>query len=140
MRWSAFLPLCLFLATGCSKHTVSPYISPRVTGRVVNARTGVPLVHVQVAQEHRARATELKGGEQLLLPAPVRTDQSGLFAISSEQALTPFRTRLTVRPLIFDLSGYKHLRMVFLETETTNTPAGEPILEVGDIRMEPLKP
>jgi hypothetical protein len=59
--------------------------------------------------------------------------------ISSERALTPFHTRLTVRPLIFDLSGYEHLRKVFLEIETTNTPTGEPILAVGDIRMEPLK-
>ena len=67
---------------GCESMPFSPFVSPRVTGRVLAADTHQPLADVTVKSGAEARgrfgAMPPKGGELLMAKAPVRTGREGL--------------------------------------------------------------
>jgi hypothetical protein len=122
----------------------SPFISPRVTGRVLMADTGQPLADVNVKSGAQARGYSSslmppKGGELLMARAPVRTDRDGRFELETERVLTPFRGSgwFSVQ-LLFEHSGYERFRTNYSTLNVrTNSPTGEPLLDVGDILLHP---
>ena len=129
---------------GCKSHPLSPYVSPRVTGRVVAADTGQPLGGVRITTGRRpdARSTEPpKGGQVMASQPPVQTDRDGRFVLESERVLTPFGVSgwfsLT---LLFEHSGYERFFTNFSRINLrTNTWQGEPVLDAGNILLHPAR-
>jgi hypothetical protein len=139
------LAFCLaaFALVGCQSMPFSPFISPRVTGRVLAADTGQPLADVVIKSGAQARgyssAMPPKGGELLMAKAPVRTDGDGRFTLATERVLTPFRGMnwFSVQ-LLFERGGYERFRTNYSRLNlTTNAPGGEPLLNAGDILLHP---
>ncbi len=139
--------LALYLAAlalvGCKSIPFSPFVSPRVTGRVLAADTGRPLAGVVVKSGAQARgyqgAMPPKGGEILMAKAPIRTGGDGRFALDTERVLTPFPgTGWFLVQLLFERAGYERFRTNYSELNLrTNAPEGESGLNVGDILLQP---
>jgi hypothetical protein len=71
--------------------------------------------------------------------APVRTDGDGSFTLDTERVLTPFRGMnwFSVQ-LLFEGAGYERFRTNYSRLNlSTYTPAGEPLLNTGDILLHP---
>ena len=139
------LTLCLAAVAlvGCESLPFSPFISPRVTGRVLAADTGQPLAGVTVksgAQRDDSRGViPPKGGELLIAKSPVRTDRDGRFTLDTQRALTPFRGSgwFSVQ-LSFQRAGYERFRTNYSSLNSrTNSPNGEPLLNAGEILLHP---
>ena len=136
--------LCLAAVVwaGCESMPFSPFISPRVTGRVLAADSRQPLADVAVKSGAEARgyrgSMPAKGGELLMAKAPARTDRDGRFTLETERALTPFRGAgwFSVQ-LLFERAGYQSFRTNYSTLNiSTNSPAGEPLLDAGDILLQ----
>jgi hypothetical protein len=129
-----------FISAGCSSWHLGPYVSPRVTGRVVAADTLKPLAGVTVSRGRTERpqaAYTPKGAEILMQKEPVRTDHAGQFELGSERilALLPWGGWSTVW-LTFDCRGYQRLQTNFSATAlATNSPSGEPMVQTGDVLL-----
>jgi hypothetical protein len=130
---------------GCESHPLSPYVSPRVTGRVLAADTGQPLDGVKITTGQRpdsARSTEPpKGGQILASQPPVQTDRDGRFVLESERVLTPFGVSgwFTLQ-LVFERSGYERFFTNFSRINLrTNTWQGEPVLDAGNVLLQPAR-
>jgi hypothetical protein len=140
-----FLALCLAAVAlaGCESMPFSPFVSPRVTGRVLAADTGQPLADVAVKSGAQARgyvgAMPPKGGELLMARAPVRTDGDGRFTLETERVLTPFRgTGWFSVQLAFEGTGYERFQTNYSRLDlSTNAPGTEPLLNAGDILLRP---
>jgi len=139
------LTLCLAAVAlvGCESLPFSPFISPRVTGRVLAADTGQPLAGVTVksgAQRDDSRGViPPKGGELLIAKAPVRTDREGRFTLDTQRALTPFHGAgwFSVQ-LSFQRAGYERFRTNYSSLNlSTNSPHGKPRLNAGEILLHP---
>jgi hypothetical protein len=148
--WLPARPLWLLLAAvalmGCKSVLVSSYISPRVTGRVLDADTRQPISDVQVRRFNpTAQATydeATKGGQRLDPARGVRTDQEGRFVLDAERDLTLLQQQVWFSVTVsFQHEGYQTLRTNFsLANLTTNAPAGPPVVNAGDILLHPTSP
>ena len=76
-----------------------------------------------------------------MIKPPVETDKDGRFVIDSQRVLSIVRGKgWNIVSLSFDRLGYEHLR--------TNWPAGsaidsngrEPVLDVGEVLLQPVSP
>ena len=142
-----FLVLCLaaFALVGCASHPLSLLVSPRVTGRVVDAGTRQPLPDVKVISGSQAatfsEAVPPKGGQLLTAQAPARTDKEGRFTLATERVLTPFGGSgwLSVQ-LLFSRPGYERFVTNYTYADlTTNSSNGEPLLDAGTILLQPVR-
>jgi hypothetical protein len=144
--WTVCLAFVLAAALGSvlgGCHSPSQYVSPRVTGRVLNEQTRQPIQNVQVRrQADKPSSLEPPKGGQLLMQAPyILTEADGNFALKSERALAfLWRVRWYSVTLSFAHRGYETLAQTFTLAHSTNTPAGEPLVEAGDILLKPLQP
>src|SRR5262249_420999 len=89
-RWLLVATPC-FLA-GCK--SVSPYVSPRVEGRVVDAQNHQPIAGVKVQRLSSSHNTDQprKGGELMAhAPVVVLTSEDGAFVLDSIRSLTFLR-------------------------------------------------
>jgi hypothetical protein len=121
----------------------SPFISPRVTGRVLASDNGQPLAGVVITSGIHAGGFRTgmppKGGELLMAKAPVHTGRDGRFTLETERVLTPFRgsdwfsVRLSIQHAGYErfLTNYSRLNL------RTNAPEGAPLLDAGDILLRP---
>jgi hypothetical protein len=141
-----YLAFCLAAAAlvGCKSMPLSPFIAPRVAGRVLAADTSQPLAGVTVKSGAQASGYRggmpPKGGELLIAKAPVRTDRDGRFTLETERVLTPFRGAgwFSVQ-LLFESPGYERFRTNYSTLNVrTNSPNGEPLLDAGDILLHPV--
>jgi hypothetical protein len=143
---SRLLVLCLaaIAVAGCKSISLSHVVSPRVTGRVLAADTGTPLAEVKVTTGKQATTSRTgmppKGGELLMAKAPAVTDRDGKFTMETERVLTPFRgTGLFSLQLLFERAGYERFRTNYPRVNLrTNAPNGEPLLDAGEIRLQPV--
>jgi hypothetical protein len=137
------LYLAAFALVGCKSMPFSPFISPRVTGRVLAADNRQPLADVIVKSGARAGGFRggmpPKGGELLMAKAPVRTDRDGRFTLDTERVLTPFRgTGWFSVQVSFQHAGYERFQTNYSRLNlSTNAPDGEPLLNAGDILLHP---
>jgi hypothetical protein len=127
---------------GCKNYSVSEYVSPRVTGRVLDAQTHLPLAKVEVRRVGQATIAnggdQPKGGQIMQEPAPILTDSQGAFVVDSQRALALFRHlgwySIT---LSFDRYGYAKFVNSYTVAESTNTATGEPLVQTGDVFLQP---
>jgi hypothetical protein len=139
---------CILLAVacvlaGCKTHSASQCVSPRVVGRVVDRSTHQPIADVQVqrvsANENIPPMDPVKGA-QLIGQAPaIRTGPDGLFVLDSVRSVALFRKLDWISvSLAFEHPGYEHLETRYSFTTATNTAAGEPVVNAGDVTLTPL--
>jgi len=137
------LGLAALALGGCKSRSLSPWVAPRVTGRVLAADTGQPLADVKVINrgqtENFNRTTPPKGGQLLTATPAARTDREGRFVLASERVLTPFGgSGWFSLQLLFERSGYERLLTNYSRLNLrTNSWKNEPVLNAGDILLRP---
>jgi len=137
------LVVCGMAAAGCKSGSWSRYVSPRVTGRVVDWETRQPIQDVKVRRlsaDESYRTLEPPKGGQLLEQGPfVMSGKDGLFDLASVRSLSPFRkTRWYSVSVCFEHAGYQRFSTSYVLAEATNTPSGEPLVQAGDVPLAPL--
>ncbi len=133
--------LLLVVVSGCK--SMSPYLSPRVEGRVVDAQTWQPIKGVQVrriSNDQEMNGNDApKGGELMQAKPPVVTGADGTFVLKS---LRDFALLGKIKwysvSILFKRSGYKPFTATYTLTDATNAPSGEPQVRAGDIVLIPL--
>ena len=129
---------------GCKSMSVTRYVSPRITGRVVDAETHQPIQGVQVRRvnsEVEYRSTQPPKGGQLMAAAPVvRTQSDGTFILDSVKDLSFLRKPgwYSVN-LAFQHPGYDRLRVSYSLADATNTVSGEPLIPDREVPLAPSK-
>lgn len=137
------LGLAALALAGCKSYSLSRYTAPRVIGRVLAADTSRPLADVKVSRGEQGetlnRTMPRKGGESMMAPTPVLTDTEGRFVLDTERALTPFRGSgwFSVH-LSFAHPGYERFQTNYSYLNLgTNSWKGEPVLDAGNILLQP---
>ena len=138
-----WLLLAAIALTGCKSVSVSNYISPRVTGRVLAADTRQPIANVRVRRVNPAADLDFddsaKGGQKMESTGAVRTDQQGKFMLDAERDLSLFQQQVWFSVMVsFQRDGYSTLRTNFTAASSTTTaPDGAPVVNAGDILLHP---
>jgi hypothetical protein len=131
--------LALLLALGCKSRPLGPYVSPRISGQVLDADTQQPLAGVKVTRGPSKTGTtgsSPKGGELLMRKTPVQTDDEGRFVLASERVLSIVRgANWNLISLSFDRAGCAHFQTNFPAGAASNSDGGEPRLDVGRIML-----
>jgi hypothetical protein len=138
-----FLLALVALGAGCASPT--QYISPRVTGRVLDAQTRQPLAKVQI-QRVRDKPREdpntvPRGAQAIQENWYAYTDAEGRFTVDSTTTLT-FLQRVTWYSvtLAFSREGYMSFTTNYTPAEATFRANGEPVVNAGTILLRPLVP
>ena len=131
--------------TGCRSSSPSQYISPRITGRVLDAQTLQPIAGVRVRRltpnQDPGVDQAIKGGQVIENPASVRTGSDGGFILTSEKSLALFQKLGWYSvSLAFTYPNYEALTAEFTLVNATNTPTGEPLVRAGDLHLQPKSP
>ena len=144
MQPPKLLTIAILLAalSGCQSGRFTHYTAPEVTGRVLAADTHQPLANASV-QRGAANAFEPfgppKGGQLLIQTGIVRTAADGRFVLDSKSVFAPFRDPgWWSTPVTFSHSGYETFQTNYTAGDlTTNTPAGVPVIDAGDVLLRP---
>jgi hypothetical protein len=142
--WLAFV-LAIFLLAGCKSSSPAPYVSPKVTGRVVDALTQAPLKGVKVRKvvpdQEPNVLNDVKGGQALSKTPAVRTAADGTFELGSERSLSPFqRGGWYSVGLAFEHPEYTRYVTNYSLKHSIVSPKGEPVVNTGDIWLERKSP
>jgi hypothetical protein len=140
-RTLAFV-IVAFAWAGCKSPSPSQYSSPRITGRVVDAQTRQPIAGVQVRRltpdQDPNVDQAIKGGQRVEQTRAVRTSGDGTFVLVSQRNLALFqRLGWYSVTIAFSHPRYERLTTEFTLANATNTPTGEPLVQAGDIRLQP---
>src|SRR6185369_13386032 len=145
-KFTTPLPLLLAVVAGCSSGKLTHYSSPQVTGRVLAADTHQPLAHAEVKRVGPETMSSYwsfgspKGGTILMQPVGARTDGDGRFVLNSESVIAMFRQPgwVTV-PVVYSHAGYESFQTNYTGTNvTSHTAAGAPVVDVGDVLLQPV--
>lgn len=132
------------LGAGCAS-SPSQYISPRVTGQVLDAQTRQPIAKVKIQRVHNQPRmdpnTAPRGAEAIQENWYAYTDAEGRFTVDSTTTLT-FLQRVTWYSvtLAFSRAGYSGFTTNYTPAEATFLPSGEPVVNAGTILLRPLVP
>ena len=136
-----WLLLAAIALMGCK--SVSTYVSPRVTGRVLAADTRQPIANVKVKRVNPTADQNYhdpaKGGQKMESASGTRTDQQGRFRLDAERDLTLLQQQVWFSVTVsFQHDGYLTLRTNFTAASAaTNAPDGAPVINAGDILLRP---
>ena len=85
-------------------------------------------------------ATPPKGGQILTQPAAKRTNADGQFVLESKRVIALFRHHgWRSVAVTFERSGYNRLQTNFTVVNfKERSVAGEPVVNAGDIRLQPV--
>jgi hypothetical protein len=139
------IPLSLLLValSGCQSGNYNHYIAPEVTGRVLSAGTHQPIANVRVIRTGENNNLEPfgppKGGMLLIQPAPVMTDADGRFLLESKSVFALFRNAgWWTAPVTCQHTGYETFSTNYTASNViSNTAAGAPVVDAGDILLKP---
>jgi len=128
---------------GCQSYSPSQYVSPRVTGRVLDAQSREPLKNVQVQRASSGRDVTVgeapKAGQVMEKPTPITTRSDGTFVLNSVQDLVLFRkTHWSSVKVSFECGGYQWMVTNFSAANANQTASGEPVVNSGDILLNPV--
>jgi hypothetical protein len=140
------LLLLLVVMCGCQSGKFTHYTSPEVTGRVLAADTQQPLANAQVQRVEPENMSAYwsfgspKGGTLLMQPIGARTDADGRFVLNNRSVFALFRQpgwwTVTV---IYSHSGYESFSTNYTGSNvTSNSDAGMPVVDAGDILLQPV--
>jgi hypothetical protein len=135
----------VWLLAGCQTSPVlnSQYISPRVTGRVLDAATSQPVRNVSIRRltpgYNEVTGAPGAGDRTLERAAAIRTDREGRFDLASERDLTLFRRADWYSvTLAFTHKGYERLVTNYTLTRAVVASNGEPVVNAGTLLLQPL--
>ena len=134
------------VSAGCQSYSASSYISPRVTGRVLAADTRQPLAKVQVKRVNPmagpSESFPARGGQSIEANSGAWTDAQGKFVLDAERDLTFLRQQVWYSVTVsFQREGYQTLRTNFtVSNVASNAPNGMPVVNAGDILLQPASP
>jgi hypothetical protein len=140
---SSLVVLGLLWAAGTGCESPSQYVSPRITGRVLDELTGQPIPEVRVQRWYQnygvGSMDTKKGGKGLEQQPFVLTGRDGTFVLKSERSVAFFR-ELGWYPvtLSFAHRKYESATFSYAEAPATNLPSGEPLVRTGDTRLKLL--
>ena len=141
----SFLLMVAFALAGCQSTSHSPYIAPRITGRVLDAETRQPLANVKIKRvepdESPNADRTAKGGQRIEQSRVPQTDRDGRFILESERDLTLFRSASWYSVTIsFEREGYLRFQTNYSSANVTSrSPKGEPLVNAGDIVLRPTR-
>jgi hypothetical protein len=128
-------------AVGCKSSTLSRYVSPRITGRIVDAGTQEPIQGVKVwrlnKNANRPPVDPPKGGQWMQQAPPfVMSDRDGQFSLESVRALAPFaHVYWNAGTISLEHPGYRPFSTNYTPAQATNTNKGEPLVDFGAIPL-----
>jgi hypothetical protein len=144
-RRSYLLLVAACLLGGCQSSPVlnSQYISPRVTGRVLDAANSHPIRNVSIrrltAGQLEAVSSQGVGDRSLERTPALRTDKDGRFDLDSERDLTLFRRAGWYSvTLAFTRKGYERFVTNYTLTSAVVASNGEPVVDAGSIMLQPV--
>ena len=138
--------LTLLTVAGCKSVLVSSYISPRVTGRVLAADTHQPVAEVKIKRINpnagQSYDDPAKGGQRMESAVGAWSDAQGRFVLDAERDLTLLQQQVWFSVAVsFEHEGYQTLRTNFtVANVTTNAPDGAPVVNAGNILLQPVSP
>lgn len=138
------LALAAVLA-GCTSGRFASYVSPRVTGHVVDQQTLQPLADVRVTRitggKTRVAPNQLKGAEVMQRPPAVMTDKDGHFAMDSDKVVALFRHAGWYSvTLAFEHAGYETWQTNYtIDDVTGHASDGAPVVNAGEILLHRLQ-
>jgi hypothetical protein len=136
------LLLALFALTGCAT-SLSPYVSPRVTGRVLDSQSHQPIPKVKIQRVSPGQSLDadqsVKGGQAIERAFAIWTGPNGMFVVESEKDLFARSGWYSVS-LSFEHPAYQRLVTHYSVANSTPSPDGEPVVNAGDILLRPLPP
>ena len=136
--------LLTLVLTGCQWVGFTSHTTPQVSGRVMDAATGRPLAGVKILRVMHGQvenpSTPPYGATMFQQERPVVTDARGDFVYRSESYMTLLReARWWSLKLAFQSAGHATWQTNFTMTNvSTNLPDGTPVVEAGEIFLEPL--
>jgi hypothetical protein len=135
--------LAVSSVAGCRSTSPSPYISPRLEGRVVDAQTHQPISGVKVKRVVPNQNPDVdeapKGGQLMEKTRAVQSGPDGTFVVDSERDLELFGGLGWVGVTFsFQHAGYATFTTNYTIVNATNTPSGVPLVKAGDILLTPL--
>jgi hypothetical protein len=131
------------VTAGCK--SASPYISPRVDGRVLDADSHQPVPNVFVSRVNpnpQPKSDEPPKGGQLMERSRdgVRTSTTGTFSLDSVRDFEPFaHTGWYSVTLAFEHPGYQRKTATYTISDATNSATGEPMIQAGEIFLVPSR-
>ena len=132
------------LLAGCQWVGFNNNVTPQVCGRVLDAKTRQPLPNVKVLRvmhgQGQNSTTPVNGAQLLQQERPVKTDAGGGFIYPSHSYMTLLsQARWWSLKLSFRAAGYSAVQTNFtLVNVNTNLPDGTPVVDAGEILLEPL--
>ena len=138
--------LALSFLSGCETDNFNHYTAPEVTGRVLAADTRQPLANVHVSRGDAGSDFQPfgppKGGQLITQPAPVRTDADGRFTLPAKSVFALFRNAgWWSAPVTFQCTGYESFSTNYTAANVvTNAVTGPPVVEAGEILLQPAAP
>jgi len=132
----------MFLAA-CKSSSPAPYVSPRITGRVLDQQTGRPIKGVKVLRLSANQTPDVldnvKGGERMAQTPAERTAADGTFVLDSERTFAPFqRVGWYSVTLAFEHPDYVRYVTNYTLGDSVQSKKGEPLIKAGDIRLPPV--
>lgn len=143
LRFLVFVGLSVCVL-GCSSNdkTLGKYTSPRIKGRVVDAKTGVPLerviVHRNPSSKNSSPADRPHGAQAQSSREVAYSDKNGQYSFPSKKTLSIGGDKTwSGLQLRFVRSDYITLTTNFVNKGDSRTN-GVPFLELGEIELRPL--
>jgi hypothetical protein len=127
---------------GCKSRSPTHFVSPRVIGRVLDAETRQPLAGVEVTRvvpDYDAGSMDqVRGGEILARPQPLRTSTEGTFDLDSQKSVAFFRQiAWFTAEISFAGRGYETFVTNYTPANAIFLPSGEAVIHAGDIPLTP---
>ena len=137
--------ILMFALVGCKSSSPAPYVSPKVAGRVLDARTQLPIKGVKVQRltpdQQPDVAKNVKAGEVMMQAPAVRTEADGTFELASERSLSPFqRSGWYSVSIAFEHPDFTRSVTNYSLKHAVITPKGEPVVNTGDIWLKRKSP
>jgi hypothetical protein len=142
MGFSSLFSLLVLMAAGCKSYSIMHYISPRVTGQVVDARTQEPIKDVKVERvlpkPTQTGDSTTKGAVKMENQRGVYTKADGTFELDSRRDIEIIASvgwySVTIK---FTREGYSQCLTNYFLTNAVHLPSGEPFVHAGKIALTP---
>ncbi|HXG47934.1 MAG TPA: hypothetical protein VNO52_09935 [Methylomirabilota bacterium] len=147
MRTIIALPLTMILLNGCGsfRGPHQEYISPFISGRILDAQTGQPIVGARIERQSRQarteRPTEVHGATLLQSTRPAISAAGGAFELAGERVAHLLFDRGTVLGVTLRVSAPNYTTLstnLDLVTSPPDSSSGKPILNGIELRLMPL--
>jgi len=132
----ALMSLCAFI--GCKTDSPLPYVSPRVTGCLLDSQSHRPIAGVLVQRllpgQDFDGEVAAHGGEMLQQPPPAWTGTNGTFLLEAKRDLLGRHGWYRVR-ISYSRAGYVTLVTNYTMANAALSSNGLPVVSAGDILL-----